>query len=75
MSNSKPGSDGISRPKNSLAALAEAANGGTNASEPVAWTLPSGEQLLHYALKGGFLAPSILTPAKTAPAKGGEGKR
>ena len=42
---------------------------------PRSWTLPSGEQLLHYALKGGFLAPSILTPAKTAPAKGGEGKR
>ena len=46
--------------KSSLAALAEAARGETAGQPLPGWTLPSGEDLLDYALKGGFLAPSIL---------------
>jgi hypothetical protein len=75
MRNAKPDSVETGA-KSSLAALAEAANGGANSSEPAPWTLPSGEELLEYALKGGFLAPSILTPAAgDAARKGNQGKR
>ncbi len=50
--------------KSSLSALAEAAGSGSRGMEPAAWTLPSGEDLLHYALNGGFLAPGILGSAE-----------
>jgi hypothetical protein len=63
MSNAKPGSVQTSGLRSSLAALAEAASHESRAAEPAGWTLPSGEDLLHYALNGGFLAPSILSAA------------
>ena len=63
MSTGKPGLLQTSSMKSSLAALAEAANGESKASEPAGWTLPSGEELVHYALNGGFLAPGILVGA------------
>ena len=76
MSNDKPQAIETVNMKSSLAALAEATNGGPNTSEPTAWTLPSGEELLHYALNGGFLAPSILAPAvQNTNEKRNEGKR
>lgn len=61
MSTGKPGLLQTSGPKSSLAALTEmAAYGASKVSEPAGWTLPSGEELVHYALNGGFLAPGIL---------------
>ena len=59
MSTAKPGTLDTSNPKSSLLALAEAASGEPQDAEPVAWTLPSGEDLLHFALNGGFLAPNV----------------
>jgi len=63
--------------KKSLSALAKATGQGSNQAGPEAWTLPSGEELLHFALKGGFLAPSILNQESepAAPAKRNRGKR
>ena len=46
--------------KDSLAALAQAARGESVSSPVSGWTLPSGEELLDYALKGGFLAPALM---------------
>lgn len=63
MSTAKPGLLQTSGMKSSLAALAEAASGEARTSEPAGWTLPSGEDLVHYALSGGFLAPGILEGA------------
>ena len=60
MSTAKPRTFESGTLKSSLAALAEAAGGESLVAEPSAWTLPSGEDLLHYALNGGFLAPGIL---------------
>ena len=68
MSTAKPGTLDTSNPKSSLLALAEAASGELRDVEPVGWTLPSGEDLLHFALKGGFLAPNVLgSGAESSP--------
>ena len=64
MSNAKTGTSGTGNLKSSLSALAKAAGGDSRVAEPSAWTLPSGEDLLHYALNGGFLAPGILGSTK-----------
>jgi hypothetical protein len=69
MSTAKPGILETGEMKSSLAALAEAAGGKSQAAEPAAWTLPSGEDLLHYALNGGFLAPRILGSTEETPAE------
>lgn len=63
MSNAKPESVQTIGLKSSLAALAAAASHESLPAEPAGWTLPSGEDLLHYALNGGFLAPNILSAA------------
>ena len=60
MSTAKPETLETGNLKSSLSALAEATGGQSQVPEPAAWTLPSGEDLLHYALNGGFLAPGIL---------------
>lgn len=60
MTTAKPGIEESENLKDSLSALAEAARAESRVTEPGEWTLPSGEGLVQYALKGGFLAPGIL---------------
>lgn len=60
MSNGKPRTSEKGNLKASLSALAEATGDTSQVSEASVWALPSGEDLLHYALNGGFLAPGIL---------------
>ena len=66
MSTEKPGTLEMRNLKSSLSSLAEAAGAESPVAEPAGWTLPSGEDLLHFALSGGFLAPGILS-ATTSP--------
>ena len=69
MSTAKPATMQTGDMKSSLSALAEAARGESPSAEPAAWTLPSGEDLLHYALNGGFLAPGILGSSEESQAE------